>query len=99
MMMIAPASAGEPVLVKTTSWTHSYPEANRGLAYDGTYYYLAHITYDVPRIDVYDDDGLVKSIPKPAGAGHFWPHGVAVDGQQKKIWTADYFGNTIYEMD
>jgi len=92
------ASAQQAILVGSTSWSHEEPELLRGLAYDGTYYYIGQIVNN-PRIDIYSDTGFVKSIPVPPGVDWLFPHGVAVDGHQQKIWATDYFGRTIFEFD
>ena len=95
---VSAASAQGPILVGSTSWSHEEPQSNRGLAYDGTYYYIGQIVKN-PRIDIYSDTGFIKSIPVPAGVDWLFPHGVAVDGHQQKIWATDYFGRTIFEFD
>ncbi|MGM9489337.1 hypothetical protein [Ideonella sp. YS5] len=96
---------------EVTSWGHPFCEDSsfvRGLAYDGNRYYVADAADhcidgrprdDTGRIYIYDRDGnLVKRIPeKPPVRGTFFPHGVATDGI--RLWTGDYFGNTLYEYD
>lgn len=96
-----------PRLVGVTAWSHGdyWPTGGpdsliRGLAYDGTYYYVADIRepgYNYAgAVYVYDANGFVKKIPKaPPVQGTHFPHGVAVDGVS--MWVTDYVGRTIYQ--
>ncbi len=96
ILLFVVSSFSQPAFVSETSWTVDiYGDyGTRGLAYDGSHYYVGN--WKQKCVYIFDNDGnLLDTIVN--GSTYYFGHGVATDGTS--LWVSGYFDRTIYQYD